>query len=94
MAQFLAELARADLSPATVRGYRYDLRHFLTASTRSMAKNSNGSASARSSCAAGGETPHLALSVEIRTGTIDRIIEMSNAERGLEALLGRLPHRS
>src|SRR5215469_18480864 len=29
MAQFLAELARADLSPATVRGYRYDLRHFL-----------------------------------------------------------------
>jgi hypothetical protein len=29
MAQFLAELARADLSSATVRGYRYDLRHFL-----------------------------------------------------------------
>jgi hypothetical protein len=29
MAQFLTELARADLSPATVRGYRYDLRHFL-----------------------------------------------------------------
>jgi site-specific recombinase XerD len=29
MAQFLAELARADLSPATIRGYRYDLRHFL-----------------------------------------------------------------
>ena len=27
--QFLAELTRADLSPATVRGYRYDLRHFL-----------------------------------------------------------------
>jgi hypothetical protein len=24
--QFLAELACADLSPATVRGYRYDLR--------------------------------------------------------------------
>jgi integrase/recombinase XerC len=29
MAQFLAGLAREDLSPATVRGYRYDLRHFL-----------------------------------------------------------------
>ena len=29
LVQFLAELARADLSPATVRGYRYDLRHFL-----------------------------------------------------------------
>ena len=69
MAQFLAELARADLSPATVCGYRYDLRHFLTASTRSMAKNSNGSASARSSCAAGGETSHLAPSPEICTGT-------------------------
>jgi hypothetical protein len=29
LVQFLAELARADLSPATVRGYRYDVRHFL-----------------------------------------------------------------
>ena len=26
---FLAELARADVAPATCRGYRYDLRHFL-----------------------------------------------------------------
>jgi hypothetical protein len=93
MAQFLAELARADLSPATVRGYRYDLRHFLTASTRSMAKNSNGSASARSSCAAGGETIPPRPVGQIRTGTIDRIIEMSNAELGLKALLGQLPHR-
>jgi site-specific recombinase XerD len=29
MATFLASLARDDLSPATLRGYRYDLRHFL-----------------------------------------------------------------
>ena len=29
MAPFLASLARDDLAPATLRGYRYDLRHFL-----------------------------------------------------------------
>ena len=29
MAPFLDSLARADLAPATLRGYRYDLRHFL-----------------------------------------------------------------
>ena len=29
MTKFLASLAREDLSPATLRGYRYDLRHFL-----------------------------------------------------------------
>lgn len=29
MAAFLASLARDDLAPATRRGYRYDLRHFL-----------------------------------------------------------------
>ena len=29
LARFLASLAREDLSPATLRGYRYDLRHFL-----------------------------------------------------------------
>jgi integrase/recombinase XerC len=29
MALFLASLARDDLAPATLRGYRYDLRHFL-----------------------------------------------------------------
>ena len=29
MTPFLASLARADLAPATLRGYRYDLRHFL-----------------------------------------------------------------
>jgi site-specific recombinase XerD len=29
MAAFLAGLARDDLAPATLRGYRYDLRHFL-----------------------------------------------------------------
>jgi hypothetical protein len=28
MASFLASLARDDLAPATLRGYRYDLRHF------------------------------------------------------------------
>ncbi|MBV8736979.1 MAG: hypothetical protein JO266_19230 [Acidobacteria bacterium] len=33
----------------------------------------------------------LALSAEIRTGTIDRIMEMSDAELGLKALLGQLP---
>ena len=35
----------------------------------------------------------LALSAEIRTGTIDRIMEMSDAGLGLKALLGQLPHR-
>jgi hypothetical protein len=30
MAPFLASLASDDLAPATLRGYRYDLRHFLT----------------------------------------------------------------
>ena len=29
MGPFLASLARDDLAPATLRGYRYDLRHFL-----------------------------------------------------------------
>ncbi len=29
MAAFLASLARDDLAPATLRGYRYDLQHFL-----------------------------------------------------------------
>ena len=29
MAAFLLSLERDDLAPATVRGYRYDLRHFL-----------------------------------------------------------------
>jgi len=29
MAPFLASLASDDLAPATLRGYRYDLRHFL-----------------------------------------------------------------
>jgi hypothetical protein len=29
MALFLDSLAREDLAPATLRGYRYDLRHFL-----------------------------------------------------------------
>jgi site-specific recombinase XerD len=29
MAPFLASLARDDLAPATLRGYHYDLRHFL-----------------------------------------------------------------
>ena len=29
MAPFLASLTRDDLAPATLRGYRYDLRHFL-----------------------------------------------------------------
>jgi site-specific recombinase XerD len=29
MAPFLDSLAREDLAPATLRGYRYDLRHFL-----------------------------------------------------------------
>lgn len=36
----------------------------------------------------------LALSAEIRTGTIDRIMEMSDLELGLKALLGKLPRRS
>jgi len=36
----------------------------------------------------------LALSPEIRTGTINRIMEMSDAELGLKALLGQLPRRS
>ncbi len=36
----------------------------------------------------------LALSAEIRTGTIDRIMEMSDAELGLKALLGQFPRRS
>lgn len=36
----------------------------------------------------------LALSAEIRTGTINRIMEMSDLELGLKALLGQLPHRS
>lgn len=35
-----------------------------------------------------------ALSAEIRTGTIDRIMEMSDLELGLKALLGQLPRRS
>src|ERR1700693_4723678 len=29
MLPFLDSLAREDLAPATLRGYRYDLRHFL-----------------------------------------------------------------
>ncbi len=29
MAAFLLSLERDDIAPATVRGYRYDLRHFL-----------------------------------------------------------------
>ena len=29
MAAFLASLARDDLAPATLRGYRYDLHHFV-----------------------------------------------------------------
>jgi site-specific recombinase XerD len=29
MARFLDSLHRADLAAATLRGYRYDLRHFL-----------------------------------------------------------------
>ncbi len=29
MTSFLASLAHDDLAPATLRGYRYDLRHFL-----------------------------------------------------------------
>ena len=29
MAPFLNSLAGEDLAPATLRGYRYDLRHFL-----------------------------------------------------------------
>jgi hypothetical protein len=29
MAAFLLSLERDDLAPATERGYRYDLRHFL-----------------------------------------------------------------
>ena len=29
MAGFLASLARNDLAPATLRGCRYDLRHFV-----------------------------------------------------------------
>lgn len=33
----------------------------------------------------------VALSAEFRTSIIDRIMEMSDAELGLEALLGRLP---
>ena len=33
----------------------------------------------------------LALSAKIRTGTIDRIMETSDAELGLKALLGHLP---
>jgi hypothetical protein len=36
----------------------------------------------------------LALSAEIRSGTIDRIVEMSDLELGLKALLGQLPRRS
>jgi hypothetical protein len=36
----------------------------------------------------------LALSAEIRTGTIDRIMEMSDLELGLKALLGQIPRRS
>src|SRR5271156_3580756 len=30
MPPFLASLARDDLAPAPLRGYRYDLRHFLS----------------------------------------------------------------
>jgi hypothetical protein len=29
MAGFLANLAKDDLAPATLRGYRYDLQHFI-----------------------------------------------------------------
>jgi hypothetical protein len=36
----------------------------------------------------------LALSAEIRSGTIDHIMEMSDLELGLKALLGRLPRHS
>jgi hypothetical protein len=36
----------------------------------------------------------LALSAEIRSSTIDRIMEMSDLELGLKALLGRLPRHS
>ncbi len=30
MGSFLASLSHDDLAPATLRGYRYDLRHFLS----------------------------------------------------------------
>ena len=36
----------------------------------------------------------LTLSAEIRTGAIDRILEMSDLELGLKAMLGQLPRRS
>ena len=36
----------------------------------------------------------LALSAEIRSSTIDRIMEMSDLELGLKALLGQLPRHS
>ena len=36
----------------------------------------------------------LALSAEIRTGTIDRITEIGDLKLGLKALLGQLPRRS
>jgi hypothetical protein len=39
-------------------------------------------------------TEILTLSAEIRTGTIDRIMGMSDLELGLKALLGQLPRRS
>jgi hypothetical protein len=39
-------------------------------------------------------TEILALAAEVRRGAIDRIVEMSDLELGLQALLGRLPpHR-
>jgi hypothetical protein len=36
-------------------------------------------------------TEVLALAAELRKGTIDRIIAMSDLELGLQALLGTLP---
>jgi signal transduction histidine kinase len=38
-------------------------------------------------------TDVLALAAELRKGTIDRIMEMSDLELGLQALLGKLPPR-
>jgi hypothetical protein len=38
-------------------------------------------------------TEILALAVELRKGTIDRIMERSDLELGLQALLGKLPPR-
>ena len=97
MAPFLDSLAREDLAPATLRGHHESssismrIRRWRAEGPSATQRRDLDRLEEQNRRLRQVTTEVLALAAELRKGTIDRIMAMSDLELGLQALLGTLP---